>query len=131
MNTAKKEYLRLKKQFPNSPIIIQEQIIGTEMIIGLKKDVVFGTLLLIGFGGTNAEVIKDVQLRSIPVDKVEIKNSLSQLKLYETLFKRKKHAIDKFVDLAYEVSKLPLDELDLNPVILNEKGAFIVDARSN
>ncbi|MFA5855999.1 MAG: acetate--CoA ligase family protein [Candidatus Pacearchaeota archaeon] len=130
LDSANKEYLRLKKEFPNVPIIIQELISGTEMIIGLKDDAVFDKLLLIGFGGTNAEVIKDVQFRANP-SKDEISKALTQLKLYPVLFKRKKHAIDKFVDLAYEVSKLNLKELDLNPVILNEKGAFIVDARSN
>ena len=41
----------------------------------------------------------------------------------------KQYAIDKFIDLAYEVTKLPFKELDLNPVILTEKDAVIVDAR--
>ncbi|MDP2925480.1 MAG: acetate--CoA ligase family protein [Nanoarchaeota archaeon] len=126
---AMQEYKRLKKEFSGSPIIIQEQVIGTEMILGLKHDEVFGNLLMIGFGGTNAEVLKDVGFRAIPVDKTEIKKALEQLKLYPTLFKRKKHNIDSFIDLAYEVSTLKFSELDLNPVILNEQGAFIVDAR--
>ena len=39
-------------------------------------------------------------------------------------------AIDKFVELAYKVSKLNLKELDLNPVVLTEENAYIVDARS-
>jgi hypothetical protein len=131
IDSANKEYARLKKEFPKDKIIIQEMISGTEMIIGLKEDAVFDKLLLIGFGGTNAEIIKDVQFRALPVSKEEITKALSQLKLYPVLFKRKKHAIDKFIDLAYEVSKLNFKELDLNPVILNEKGAFIVDARAD
>ncbi len=128
---AKKEYNRLKKQFKKTLILIQEQVIGTEMILGLKEDKVFWKLLLLGFGGTNAEVLKDVQFRAVPVSKDEIRKALEELKLYPTLFKRRAHNIDKFVDLAYEVSKLRFKELDLNPVILNEKEAVIVDARGS
>jgi len=126
---AKKEYLRLKKQFPKTPILIQEQINGIEMILGLKEDNVFGKLLLIGFGGTNAEVLKDVQFRAVPINREEILNAVSQLKLYPVLYQRKKYAVDKFVELAHEVSKLNFKELDLNPVILTEDKSVIVDAR--
>lgn len=129
LEIAKKEFIRLTKQFPKTPIVIQEQIIGTEMIIGLKSDPVFNKLLMIGFGGTNAEVLKDIQFLAIPVSKNDIAIALQNLKLYETLFKRKQHAVEKFIDLAYKVSQLNLNELDLNPVILNEEKAVIVDAR--
>jgi acetate---CoA ligase (ADP-forming) len=126
---AKNNFLFLKKKFNNTEIVIQEQIIGTEMIIGLKEDKVFGKLLLIGFGGSNAEILKDVEFRAVPLTKTEISEALSSLKLYPILYKRKKHAVDKFIDLAYKVSLLKLNELDLNPVILNEEKAIIVDAR--
>ncbi|MFA5259535.1 MAG: acetate--CoA ligase family protein [Candidatus Pacearchaeota archaeon] len=130
-SNAKKEYLRLKKQFPNNPVVIQEQISGVEMIIGIKEDKTFEKLILIGFGGTNAEVLKDVQFRAIPVNKEEILKAVLELKLYPTLYKRKKYAIDKFVNLAYEISKMDFKELDLNPVILTENDCFIVDARGD
>jgi len=126
---AKNNYNILKKKFPKNPIAIQEEITGVEMIIGLKEDNVFGKLLLIGFGGTNAEVLKDVGFRALPVSKKEILDTVSQLKLYATLYQRKKYAVDKFVDLAYEVTKINFKELDLNPVILTEEKAVIVDAR--
>ena len=45
----------------------------------------------------------------------------------------KKYAVDKFIDLAEQVSeiaeKLKIVEMDLNPVILTETQAVIVDAR--
>ena len=129
LEDAKSNYNRLKKLFPKIPIIIQEQVSGIEMIIGLKEDKVFGKLLLVGFGGTNAEVLKDVEFRALPVNKEEILNAVSSLKLYKELYQRKKYAIDKFVELAFEVSKTNFKELDLNPVILTEEKAIIVDAR--
>jgi acetate---CoA ligase (ADP-forming) len=126
---AKNNLSFLKKKFFNNDIVIQEQVIGTEMIIGLKQDSVFEKLLLIGFGGTNAEILKDIQFLATPVSKKDIQSAVERLKLYPTLYLRKKHAIDKFIELAYKVSQLDIKELDLNPVILNEDKAVIVDAR--
>jgi hypothetical protein len=129
LGEAEVAFATLKKKFPGEKIIIQEEIIGLEMVIGLKRDPVFGKLLMIGFGGTNLEVLKDIQFLATPVSKIEIKKAVNNLKQFDCLCKRKNYAIDKFVDLAYEVSKLDIKELDLNPVILTEKKAIIVDAR--
>ncbi|MEM0465648.1 MAG: acetate--CoA ligase family protein [Candidatus Pacearchaeota archaeon] len=129
INLAKKEFKRLSKNFPKVPIVIQEQILGIEMIIGLKSDPVFDKLLMVGFGGTNAEILKDIGFLAVPLTKEDIENALKNLKLYPMLFKRQRYAVKKFIDLAFKVSKLNLKELDLNPVILNSKKAVIVDAR--
>ncbi|MBU4086908.1 MAG: acetate--CoA ligase family protein, partial [Nanoarchaeota archaeon] len=106
-----------------------EQIEGIEMIIGLKQDKAFGKLLLVGFGGTFAETIKDTSFRALPISNKEIEKQISELKLCKVLVSRKKFAIDKFISLAEKISKLDINEADFNPIILNEKGAFIVDAR--
>lgn len=129
--SAKSNYERLKKEFKNIPILIQPQVNGVEMILGLKQDAAFGTLLMIGIGGTNAEVLKDVVFRSTPVSKQEIRSAIESLKFYEILYKRNKCNIEKLIDLAYEVSKQKFKELDLNPVIVNEKEALIIDARGS
>lgn len=126
---AKKEYQKLKKKFKNFEIIVQEAIEGIEMIIGVKQDEVFDRVLMVGFGGIHAESIKDVSFRAIPVDKAEIKNMLLELKGSESLYKRKKYAIKKLIKLIEKVSKINVDEMDLNPVIVNEKKAIVVDAR--
>ena len=70
-----------------------------------------------------------MEFRAVPVNKEEILKALSSLKLYASLYSRKKYAIDKFVELAFEVSKTDFKDLDLNPVILTEEKAVIVDAR--
>lgn len=129
LEEAKKFYLHLQKHFQKMPVVIQEQIAGIEMFIGLKQDNVFNKLISIGFGGSNIEVIKDIEFRALPVSRDEISKALLELRLYETLHKRRSYAIEKFIDLAYKVSKLNLRELDLNPVILTEDNAYIVDAR--
>lgn len=126
---AEENFQFLSKKFPKEKIIMQEQAEGIEMIIGLKKDRVFGKLLMIGFGGINAEVMKDVSFRALPVDKKEILKMIQELKLYPSLVSRKKYALDKFIELVEKVSWLDVAEMDLNPIILNEKEAIIVDAR--
>ena len=128
LEEAKNTYLFLSKKFVGD-IIIQKESEGIEMIIGLKKDTVFGRLLMIGFGGIFTEKIKDISFRAVPLDKKEIEKMLQELKFYSMLVSRKKYAIDKFVELALKVSRLEIHEMDLNPVILNEEEAVIVDAR--
>ena len=121
----------LRKKFPSRQILMQEQTEGIEMIIGLKEDKVFGKLLMVGFGGIQAEVVKDVSFRALPIDKKEIEKMLRELNLYPSLVTRKKYAIEKFISLAEKVSWLDVKEADFNPVILNEQEAVIVDARIN
>lgn len=126
---AKSSLQILKRQFPNNKIIIQEQAEGIEMILGIKEDRVFGKLLLLGFGGTNAEILKDISFRALPAGRKEIEKMLKELRLYPTLITRKKYALGKLIDLTEKISKLKIKEADFNPVILNEKEALIVDSR--
>jgi acetate---CoA ligase (ADP-forming) len=129
LDEAKKFFSHLEKNFRGSDVIIQEEIDGIEMVIGLKEDKVFGKLLLVGFGGSNIEILKDIAFRALPLSKEDIKSAVVGLRLYPSLYKRKKYATSKFIDLAYKVSRLPVKEMDLNPVVLTEKNAVIVDAR--
>lgn len=125
---AKKEFDRLKKKF-SYDIIVQEEVEGIELIIGVKYDEVFDRVIMVGFGGIHAESIDDVVFRSAPVDKKEIVKMFSELNGANSLFTRKKYAIKKLIKLIEKVSKINVGEMDLNPVILNEKKAVIVDAR--
>jgi len=126
---AKENLQLLRKKFPTDAILVQESIDGIEMIIGVKQDKAFGKLLLLGFGGTNVEVMKDITFLTAPAEAKEIKKALQSLKLYPALVSREKYAVDKFMKLAENVSRLNIKEADLNPVILNSTNAIIVDAR--
>ncbi len=49
---------------------IQEQVEGgTEMIVGVTRDPVFGPAVLVGTGGVFAEILKDVAVRPLPIDR--------------------------------------------------------------
>jgi hypothetical protein len=127
---AEKNLSILQRNFPDKKVILQEHIDGIEMIIGIKEDAVFGNVLMIGAGGIGVEIYKDISFRVLPVSRKDIDTMFQELKIKE-IVKRKKVNFEKFLDIAEKVSKLKISELDLNPVIVNEKGAWIVDARSN
>lgn len=122
----KSEYKNLQKNFPEKKFLIQENIEGIELIAGIKQDKTFDKVLLIGAGGSQVEQNKDIQFLVLPVEKQEILNSLKQLKIYKQL---ENLATNKLVDLIFQFSQLKISEADLNPIIVNDKEAVIVDAR--
>jgi len=112
--------------------IIQKQIEGVEVIIGLKKDPIFGKVVLLGSGGILTEILKDISFRVVPVTKKDIKQMVEEIsakKLLEGYRGSRAVNLNKLVDIILKIQKLNYSEIDLNPVILNEKGAFVVDVR--
>jgi len=119
-----KEFKKMKTKFKNKNFIIQEEVKGQEMIIGIITDEVFGKMLMLGIGGNQVEETKNVSFRTAPTNKQEIKKMLKDLKNYNRTINE-----DKLILLAEKISKLNVKEMDLNPVIVNNKQAVIVDAR--
>lgn len=124
--------MKIKKE----GILIQKHIPGEYLILGLKKDPIFQHTILIGFGGILTELIKDTSLRITPINKIESEKMLRELKSYPLIegFRGKKLNKEKIIENLIKVSKLPekypnIKELDINPLIVSEKEAIIVDAR--
>ncbi len=128
LKEAKEAYSKLKNKF-GGQVIIQEEVIGEEIILGIKEDKVFGKLLLLGFGGEALEK-KDIAFRALPLTRAQIKKSLKSLRGYPKI---KKMAIEKLVTLIeiflVIVEQKDIAEADLNPIILTRKDAIIVDGR--
>ncbi len=109
---------------------------GREVIVGAKADEA-GCLVMAGMGGIFAEVLNDVAFKLAPLTEGEAKEMLSSLK-GSALLKgvRGQKGVDeaKLVELILRVSQMATDlpmirELDLNPVMLFEDRAVVVDAR--
>lgn len=126
---AQERLREMRKKFPTTSLILQEAVQGEELVLGIKQDPAFGKLLMLGFGGSNIELIKDITFLTAPSNETDIRKAIENLKLYPSLVSRKKLAIRKFTSLAERVSKLDFKEADFNPVILNETECLIVDAR--
>ena len=110
---------------------------GTEAIVGVVRDPIFGPVLMFGLGGIFVEILEDVAFRAIPLSRHDAGLMVDQLKARKILAGvRGERPVDKaaLVDLLLKVSSIvtaypQLSELDLNPVIAYPDGYAVVDAR--
>ncbi len=132
---------RAKEAVPDASIegVLVQQMAppGHEVIVGLKKDPQFGHALMFGLGGIFVEVYRDVSFRVVPVERKDALLMISEIKGYPVLKGirgRKPADIDAIADVLIAVSgmaeKENIVELDINPLIVSEKGAVAVDARA-
>lgn len=119
-------------------IVVQEMAApSTEVIVGATKDPQFGPALMFGLGGIFVEVLKDVTFRIAPITEEDAREMITEVKAYPILkgYRGQPPAdIEAIVKILLNTSKLVMDhqeikELDLNPIIVYEKGAKTVDAR--
>jgi acetyl-CoA synthetase (ADP-forming) len=131
----------VKKHKPDAKIVgvlVQEMApTSTEVIVGATKDPQFGPALMFGLGGIFVEVLKDVTFRIAPITESDAREMITEVKAYPILkgYRGQPPAdIDAIVNILLNTSKLVMDhqeikELDLNPIMVYEKGAKTVDAR--
>ena len=109
---------------------------GVDMVVGLHRDPVYGTVLMAGLGGIHVEVLKDVVFRKVPVTVAEAGRMLDELKSKAVLDGvRGEPAADRkaltrlisAVSLFGVAAGEQLVELDLNPVRAGPDGAVAVD----
>jgi 4-hydroxybutyryl-CoA synthetase (ADP-forming) len=112
-------------------VLVQEMVKGgKELIIGSKLEPGFGPVLMLGMGGIYVEVLKDVTFRLAPItdkEAVDMINSIKTKKLLEGVRGEKPSDLEKLSDLIQRLSALVTDfkeikELDMNPVLVMEKG---------
>ncbi len=110
---------------------------GTEIIVGVVRDPIFGPVLMFGLGGIFVEILEDVAFRAIPLSREDARGMVEQIKGRKILDGvRGEPPVDReaLVDLLLKVSGIvsaypQLSELDLNPVIAYPDGYAVVDAR--
>jgi len=108
-----------------------------ELILGIKKDPIFGTSIMIGMGGTAAELFMDKSLGFPPLNETLALRMIKNLKIYPLLKGYRgsePKAIDKLIEIMIRMSYLAADypeiaELDINPLLLTTKEAVALDAR--
>jgi len=133
--------VNVKKHKPDAKIagiLVQEMIPpSTEIIVGATKDPHFGQTLIFGLGGIFVEVLKDVSFRIAPITRSDAEEMITDVKGYQILrgYRDQLPAdINAIVEILLNTSRLVTDhrdirELDLNPILVYEKGAKTVDAR--
>jgi len=127
------KFNELKKK--SSKILVQEYVKGKEIILGLKNDDTFGYSVMFGLGGVFVEVFDDVSFRVCPISKKDALEMIKEIKAYKVL---KGIRGDKSINFSLlvknilrlnKLTKSGIRELDINPLIINQKEAKIVDAR--
>jgi acyl-CoA synthetase (NDP forming) len=109
---------------------------GLELIVGVRRDPLFGPAVLVGLGGVLAETIGDVAIRLAPVRAPEAAAMLDELRGAALLRGvRGRPPVDRhaLVELLVRLGDLAAErpdivEIDLNPVIAGPSGVVAVDA---
>lgn len=128
---AEKCFNELSKIENFEEVIIQKMIFGKEAIIGIKHTPDFGHVLMFGKGGSNIETEKDVSFRVIPIKEEDIKLMISDTKFSKELTERETKNIIEAVNKIQKLVKrnTQITELDINPLIVNDKEYMVADAR--
>lgn len=131
-------YLRMSELKGFQGILLDQMVQGTEMIVGAKEDPQFGTVVVVGIGGTSVEVYKDVSIRMAPVSYSEAMDAIRSIKgrkLLEGYRGKEPVNMEKLAELIVSFSKMAYDlrdeieSVDLNPVLCDRERAVIADAR--
>jgi acetyl-CoA synthetase len=119
-------------------VLVERMVTGTvaELIIGLKRDPQFGLALVIGAGGILTELLKDAATLILPTSRPEIIRALERLKIWALVrgFRGKsgdQEAVVRAVEAvaAFAAAHGPdIEELDVNPLLVQRDGATAVDA---
>jgi len=119
-------------------ILVQPMITGgTEVIVGVADDHMFGSLVVFGLGGVTTEVLADHAVRLTPLTGTDADKLIRSIRSAPLLLGHRGAPaadLDALRELLLRVSRLADDlpevtDLDLNPVIARPDGAFAVDAR--
>jgi acetyl coenzyme A synthetase (ADP forming)-like protein len=110
---------------------------GTELLVGVASDPVFGPVVACGAGGTAVELLGDVALRVCPLTRADAAEMIRSLQTFPLLTGFRGSAptdLQALEDLVLRVAALAdthheIVELDLNPVLSTPTAAIAADAR--
>jgi acetyltransferase len=140
VETATQEILTAAKAYNPaafiSGVVIQRMAKpATELVLGLRRDPVFGPVIMVGLGGIFVEILEDVAFAAAPVTPPQAEAMLSRLQGAAILDgARGKQAVNRkaLVEMICNLSNFALAhteiaELDLNPIFADDKGVVAVD----
>jgi len=135
--------VRVAKAAPKARLegfVVQEMIRrpgAYELILGMADDATFGPFMLFGHGGTAVEVIGDKALGLPPLNLKLAQEMIQRTRIWHQLKgyrDRLPVALDAIALTLVQLSQLVCDfdeiaELDINPLLADERGVIAVDAR--
>jgi len=133
----------VKRNAPNARIegvYVQKMVTQAdyELILGSKKDPIFGSIILFGSGGVGVELFKDYSIGLPPLNQVLARRLMEETRIYRVLkngFRNKPPAdLSKLEEVLVRFSNMIIDfpeikEVDINPLIVSGDQVYAVDVR--
>lgn len=131
LEQAEKHFETISKIKDFEEAIVQKQIYGKEIILGIKATPEFGHVIMFGKGGTSIEEERDISFRIIPLKEDQIYSMIKDTKFSKGLTDRElKNCISAIKKLQEIIKKnTQIIELDINPLMVNELNYMVADAR--
>lgn len=135
--TVAREFDRMMKIKDTYAVMLAQQLHGTEVFIGAKREGGFGHVVMCGLGGIFIEALKDVKAGLAPLSCAESLDMIRGLRSYRIIRGvRGQEPVneERFADAVARVSMLvgtapEIFEMDLNPLLGNRDEVVAVDAR--
>lgn len=115
-------------------VLVQEQMEGLEVALGMKRDPQFGPMIMVGLGGIYIEALHDVSFGIAPISEQEANQMIEELeasKLFEGV-RGEEHDLETVKEAIMKLGEVALNHdgiqsIDINPLILKEDKAFVAD----
>ncbi|VVB84385.1 Acetate--CoA ligase [ADP-forming] I [uncultured archaeon] len=111
---------------------------GVELILGAKTDALFGHVIMFGRGGVETELHKDIAFGIPPLNQTLARRMMEETKVFQLLkgfrnlppvnIKLLEEIILRFSQMLIDFPQLK--EIEINPLLIDEKDAFALDARA-
>ncbi|WP_456386077.1 acetate--CoA ligase family protein [Profundibacter sp.] len=110
---------------------------GVELIVGAKRDEVFGMMIVVGLGGVFTEIMQDVALSLAPVTPARAEMMLRSLRGAPLMLGARGRAVLDIRAAANAVSRLSVlakqneatvESIEINPLLVRENGVVALDA---
>ena len=117
--------------------LVEEMATGVvaEVLVGLRRDPVYGVALTLGMGGVTAELLADTVTLVLPVTGPQVRDALGRLRLFPLLDGYRGRPRGDLAALGALVVRLcdlmaddSFEEIELNPVLVFEQGVMAVEA---
>lgn len=119
-------------------MLVEEMLTGIELIVGAKIDYQFGPVILLGIGGTEAELYQDTSLRMAPLQETDVAAMAKCLRAHRFLEGYRGSApvnmpeltrfMLAFSDVVMQLENR-IESIDLNPVMCLADRCVAADAR--
>lgn len=132
---------RVRERSPGAQVtgvLVQQQLSGgREVILGGRRDPSFGPVVMFGLGGVYVEVFEDVAFRLAPLTREDAREMISEIRGSRLLRAARGEPpgdVEAVAEALLVLSRLLIEcpevaELDINPLLVFERGVAAVDAR--